>query len=809
MRRFFLLFFVGALGACSNPPAPPLPAAFDRPESVSFFCWDRARGQPVALSECAPQADSGDEDDDGAPRAPFELHGVVTQTTTGEVAAVQITGDDDHPPGPIDSDVRVPGFTFAVVGEVPSAVATPSRRPEFTYVISRGSGSLHVIETASFRRGLGASVTEKLRDGGPFFGRGARPVAMELTPNEDALVVAVPVLYDDAGAQLPGEIWIVPIDGADVGDPVRIPLRADLPPPVDLTALADDEQPPVYELRCQVGDPIERAPVPPRTPASDGALPAPSAIAIDAERGWAVVSDTALPILHVIDLDARAELEPINVAVPTRDVALTPPVPATAADTRATERFIYAIQDDDGSVLAVDYSDPARATFGAVLTVSASEPRDRLTLPVPATAVEVATPAYDPASIVLCRDSTSTDPASLHGVFLAVAGLDGRVRIFDVFDLDLPCRGRDCPVPDPIQAQADDEAVAIGRHQPRIASFLEPDDLPRVVEGPTWDVGAIESTVGRDGGGVPGVPVLAAIECPEGLGRVFPDRDAARVCAVTDPWRARSRRFTFAWEGALVSVGATFAPDADAIDVGLDPCARGILGADDVPARGELAGYDGDVVAITGELPPSLSEEERERCEPLVQQTSAGETRPVRLRVLSAVRTGERTGRLFVGAPLDAAGFDVDDVRACFPELLRVEVRVSGAFLASASGDRVRHAVTGAVGDACAIDPARLARGDRARAFPGETFVTPEIAIRFDSAPAVERPVLELVVGNVPPVLAYDIGFDDRNRPVSSLLVELVQNEVDDRLYVVDQATRGLVRLDLTDAKNPLEAFFQ
>src|SRR5690606_32214730 len=137
-------------------------------------------------------------------------------------------------------------------------------------------------------------------------GRGARPVAMELTPEEDALVVAVPVLYDDAGAQLPGEIWIVPIDGADVGAPVRIPLRADLPPQVDLTALADDEQPPVYELRCpEGGEPTERPPVPPRAPVSDGALPAPWAIAIDADRQRAIVSDTALPILHVIDLEAQ------------------------------------------------------------------------------------------------------------------------------------------------------------------------------------------------------------------------------------------------------------------------------------------------------------------------------------------------------------------------------------------------------------------------------------------------------------------------------------------------------------------------
>src|SRR5690606_14725242 len=145
--------------------------------------------------------------------------------------------------------------------------------------------------------------------------------------------------------------------------------------------------------------------------------------------------------------------------------------------------------------------------FGAVLTVSAREPRDRLALAVPATALAVATPAYDPASVVLCDNASSTDPASLHGVFLAVAGLDGRVRIFDVFDLDLPCRGRDCPSRDPIMARQRDEVVAIGRHQPRVGVFLEDDDLPRVTDGPTWDVGVTESSVNDQGGGVPGVPV--------------------------------------------------------------------------------------------------------------------------------------------------------------------------------------------------------------------------------------------------------------------------------------------------------------
>src|SRR5690606_12163394 len=102
---------------------------------------------------------------------------------------------------------------------------------------------------------------------------------------------------------------------------------------------------------------------PPRTPPDGPSTPEPWALALDEERGQVIVADKALPILHVIDLETRAELDAINVGVPTRDVVLTPFVPARLGDTERTERFLYAIDDINQSVLAVDYSDPARASF--------------------------------------------------------------------------------------------------------------------------------------------------------------------------------------------------------------------------------------------------------------------------------------------------------------------------------------------------------------------------------------------------------------------------------------------------------------
>lgn len=815
MRHTPLVFICSCLAsACSNPTPPPAPSAFDRPESVTFFCWDRDRDLPVPLSDCTPAAGS----ETGAPPAPFELHGAVTQTTTGEVAAVQITGDDDHPPGPIDTDVRVPGFTFAAVGEVPSGVVTPRGDAAFTYVISRGSADLHVIETASFRLGVGARVRAvEGADGGPFFGRGARPTSLALTPDEDALIVTVTEQFDpDSGEALAGEVWIVPIDRDTIGEPVRVALTAEVPEAVDLTAVPEDQRPPDYELVCGV-ETLRPEPAPPREPVALGALPAPWAIVVDREGRRAIVSDTMLPILHVIDLDTRAEVETLGVGVPTRDIALTPRVPATLEGTTPSERYLYAVDRVDGSVLALDLTDPARGSYGAVLTVSATGAPDRLRVPFRAIALDVAFPGYDEGEIELCRGRTDVSPRALRGVFLTVATMDGRVRIYDVFDLDATCRGPAGCGPGGA-GDTSDQIVAIGRHRPRIGAFVRADEGVRVSEGPTWTVGVSTAAVSDEGTGGAGVPVLEAVECPAGTGPVFPAGGTSRVCAVTDPWIATSERYTFRWEGAIPLTGTTggnFVEGEDAIEVRFDPCARGVLGANDVPASGELSGYRGDVVAITGALPPSLSEEDRAACEGLVQLTPSGETSPVLLPILSAATRPEGArdtypGRLEVGPPVEG-GFSLADVRRCFPELLRLEVRVSRAFLATSTRAGFRTAVVRGDDGTCEADPEALSAGERGRAFLGQLFETPDVSLRLSGPePVGEPPSLEFVVGGVPGQLVYDIGFDAGNMTdLTSLLAEVVYNDVDERLYAVDQARRGLVRLDLSDPSSPFEAIFR
>lgn len=826
------------LGGCDDQPAPAPTRALERPESVSFFCWDRTTREPVELERCLPDPDTADEEDTdvapASPAEPFELHAAVTQTATGEVAAIQVTGDREHPAGVIDSDVRIPLFTFAPVGDLPSAVVTPSDDPTFTYVVSRGSSELHVIETSSFRNGLGAVVRAVERDGGPFFlGPGSRPdggmppsdgglpadgggmdggapsaspvgrpSAMVLNPDEDELIIAVPEF---------GEVWFVPIDGGTVGDPIRVPLTTTVPAPVDLTAIPAGDRPPTYQVTCETSV-LDPEPVAPRDPITLGPTPRPWALAVDADNGRVLVADRALPVIHAIDLETHTEVTGINVGTPTRAVVLTPPVPARSGDTERTDRFLYAVDETNNSVLAVDYTD-TRASFGAVLTVSSNAPQDRLAVPFPARAIEVATPAWPETGGLPACDPEEVSPAVLRGVFLAVATTDGRVRIFDIFDLDAPCRGVTCGGGSEVDSE--DEVVAIGRHRPRIGAFIEADEPVDLDPPPTWNVSGATSIVddesGSAGDRVPGLVDLDA--CPDGLGPVFGDSDAIFVCAVTDPWAATSQQYVATWEGSLPSTtmtGASFDPAEPAVDVRFNPCELGVLGSANVPDSGELGNYGGDVVAITSPLPPSTAEDER--CRSLVQVTDAGQTSPVLIPLISASAESARptyAGRLVLGERTADGAFTLEEVRACFPELVELEVRARGVFVVQSSRAGFRHAVVSGSDGVCEMDPAAVARGENGRAFPGRLFQTPEVAFQLDDSPAPDGARLSFTTADVPLPLAFDISFDASSMTdVPSLIADLEFNEIDQRLYVVEQASRGLVRVDLIGG-GQIENFFQ
>lgn len=810
-----------ALAACGNPTPPSAPAAFDRPQDVAFFCWGFGERNAVELGDCAPP--DADALEEGAAPDRYALHGLVTQTTTGEVAAVRITGDQGEP-GVIDTDVRIPGFTFAAVGEVPSGLAVDPDDPKQVYVTSRGSSELHTVGLSSLRESASGAAVSLFPDLPP----ASRPSATVLAGG--SLWVALP------GTGQLARVALDPMEGTPTGSEL-IDLRSDVPDPVDLTLLSEEQLPPDYLYTCPA-DLVRFLPpiVPPRAPRSRGGAPEPWSFAVDDSDPDApilLVADRSLPVVHRIRIegDTATELTPITTSVPVRDLALTPFVPAQDGGTDPTERYLYAIDELDRSVLVVDYpTDEADPTFGAVLPAQVVEPFDRLALPFLARDLEVATPGYDPASgLVECSDAASGEDASgtdLRGVFLTVARSDGALAFFDVFDLDTRCRGTAACGATGARLAADDLVVAIGRHRPRIGTALEQE--VQVEPAPQWETGGGTFDVASAGGSsAPATtPALLPLTCEAPLQQVFPSPSSEMspiVCAVADPWAAVNQSWTVAYEGTVPftsSSGANLAAPAEGaetmtLESRTDFCARGVIGAEDVPGDGYLSGYAGDLLAITSDLPPSvLMESEqlvarcgddlRDRCVELTARTTAGTITPLLLPILRAESrpvadpvADSYVGRLTLGAPLGSDA-TLAEVECCYPELAEVEVRAREAFVVSSS---IRpgfvHPIVRSDEGRCEVDPDLVAQGRRGRAFFDEVYQTPLVSFALGSAPPnIGTPVLSFTIGEVPRPLTVDVSSVGGTNG-ASLLTRVIYNDVDQRLYAVDQAVQGLMRLRL------------
>jgi hypothetical protein len=113
------------------------------------------------------------------------------------------------------------------------------------------------------------------------------------------------------------------------------------------------------------------------------------------------------------------------------------------------------------------------------------------------------------------------------------------------------------------------------------------------------------------------------------------------------------------------------------------------------------------------------------------------------------------------------------------------------------------HAVVRADDGACRVDPGLDADQRHGRAFIGQLYRSPFVTFQLGAtgapAPAaISRPSVDFTVGEVPTVLTVDassVGGSDR----SSLLSRLIYNDVDERLYAVDQSVQGLLRIRLTN----------
>ncbi|MBN1652646.1 MAG: hypothetical protein JXA30_02600 [Deltaproteobacteria bacterium] len=167
------------LSACSDEPEPVQMYSFERPEKVALACFKVSKNKagdsvntPKPLEKCLTRKEE----------TPYHLHALVTQTSRGEVATVDLIERQV-----VDTRPDIPGITFVSVGEVPKAIVVPRIHAEMTYVASYASRDLLAIPTKIFRPDDRDTSRPARRT--PIEGR---PVDMVISPDERFLYLTVP-----------------------------------------------------------------------------------------------------------------------------------------------------------------------------------------------------------------------------------------------------------------------------------------------------------------------------------------------------------------------------------------------------------------------------------------------------------------------------------------------------------------------------------------------------------------------------------------------------------------------------------------
>jgi hypothetical protein len=414
----WLVVAASLAGACQQNTNPAPPAVLNRSGDVSLVCYDIDAADDDALPlplQCCAGALPLATDYPACPVSPTTptLHGLITQTARGEVAAVDLDNNLV-----VDSDKLIPGYTFVDVGGLPQALVVPKSQladdgagPRWAYVAGGDLGVVQAVATCRFFRGercgpeLGidadalASATRVVLPGAPG--------DMVLSSDGSALWVAIPgqgllarvPLSDDPA--LP----FVMADGAPAEPSYFAIPSARAATPLEAAAEAVS-----YEAVCGLGyeasSPSEVLPLAPRVTLDPALTPRPTRLRFDAATGLLFVADAQNPVLRAFSpSDAGLTLVgEWNTGRPLTDYALTAAVPASAPDIATlvsasdvassmpedSVRYLYAV-DDEGLVQVFGLAgDPSAPTLGAIAPpLSSLTYRDRLRVNGRAVALDV------------------------------------------------------------------------------------------------------------------------------------------------------------------------------------------------------------------------------------------------------------------------------------------------------------------------------------------------------------------------------------------------------------------------------------
>jgi hypothetical protein len=385
-------------GGCSKGSGAAPPSLFNNPGDVELICFNGdvdAKDSKVTLPRvCCDDPRSRQKGEqhvaacDGTQPLP---HALVTQTVRGEVAAVDLDGRKV-----LDSERRIPGYTFIDVGGQPTALVAPPSLPcpagseegevcaaLFTYVAGRENNEVRAISSCRFRLGrlcgpdLKGAESEHRRVAllGP-------PHDMVLDPNGRALWITLPEQGLLARVALGTEDPNLPF-AMETEDKPQLPTYFPLAEGVSITPPEPVEEASTYALTCGLGYEYKPLPVKlPNAPHADSTRkPHPTRmqlVDVGETQKMLFVVDDGQAIVHALALtddDGVEQRALLPVGAPLLDFAVTPGVPALAPtrgdllaetptfaygpDAKAayvenTKRYLYGIDARDGSVMAFD-----------------------------------------------------------------------------------------------------------------------------------------------------------------------------------------------------------------------------------------------------------------------------------------------------------------------------------------------------------------------------------------------------------------------------------------------------------------------
>lgn len=486
---------------CRSEPTPADLTSLRRSGAVSFLCIGPDR-EPAPLTACA----LGDINDDGGidvgPTG-YDIHALVTQTTSAEVAVINISGTDsdgDSSAKVLDVDVTNPGITPLRVGGQPIGVATtPGGSASFVSIAEPGKPGIFGLPTRCI---FAPAPDETRRDLTTW-----PACRLPSSPGEMRVLVAP----EDASSAVESACEGDPSDttdaqrdaecGVDLGketyQPGRRKLVVALPLEGKLVVLDAQElldrpagsyEDCRIEAELSLGGEVPAGLVQPLpddlvTEDSDSmTYPAlagqyePHPAGMDLFNGVLAIADRQAPLIHIVDATNPCELrelEPLYTAsfsspervVTTSRVAISPV-------TQAGEQFIYAVDEvgeEMASIIPFDISKAAQSRLpllrsGAPLLPF--EPPDRVTFGSAVKDVAFAQldlPVSDPVlgqsvTKIMCdpdpelrddalgaryrrsSDSAGASPGVLRGTFAYALLSDGRAMIVDIEDYDAACR---------------------------------------------------------------------------------------------------------------------------------------------------------------------------------------------------------------------------------------------------------------------------------------------------------------------------------------------------------------------------------